>query len=231
MATSKTKTKVSKAKTRSKAKTSAAAKRAGGARKQAGAAVAGLDLGKYFDEVRIGGFSLDDMLAGANKNMEAIADANRAIIDGYTDIAKRQYEMLKDLLDELRKVSGDRSDVVKELKRVVEHARKDLNGLQKMATQTNQQAQKIVKRRADANIKAWKKLLDDAKKAAGKAPAKRKKAAAKKKKASVKRKSAAKKKTPVKKKKAAAKKKAAPRKKAASKKKAAPKKKAASSTS
>ncbi len=223
MATSKAKTKVSKAKSRARAATSAASKRAAGTRKQAGAALAGLDLGKYFDDVRIGSFSLDDVLAGANKNMEAIAEANRAIIDGYTDIAKRQYEMLKDLLDELRKVSGDRSEVVRELKRVVEHARKDLTGLQKMATRTNQQAQKIVKRRADANIKAWKKLLDDAKKAAGKAPAKRKKAAAKvkataKRKAAVaKAKTAAKKKAPAKKKKAAAKKKAAPRKKAASK--------------
>lgn len=217
MATSKTKTKVSKAKTRAKAKTSSAAKRAAGARKQAAAAVSGLDLSKYLDDVRIGSFSLDDMLAGANKNMEAIADANRAIIDGYTDIAKRQYEMLKDLLDELRKVSGDRSDVVKELKRVVEHARKDLTGLQKMASRTNQQAQKIVKRRADANIKAWKKLLDDAKKAAKKAPAKRKKAAAKVKAAAKKKKATVKKKkAPAKKKKAAAKKKAAPRKKAAS---------------
>lgn len=191
-----------------KTKAKAAVKRKKPAGKRAAGSKSGLDLGKYLEEVKIGNLSLEDVLGGANKNMEAIADANRAIIDGYTDIAKRQYEMLKDLLAELRKVSGDRSDVVKELKKVVDHARKDLNGLQKMASKTNSQAQSIVKKRAEANVKAWKKLLADARKSAGKKAPAAKKAVASKKSAP--------------KKKAAAKKKAAPRKKAAPKKKAAP---------
>lgn len=212
-----------KAKTTSKAKTKKkAVRKKTAARKTAKSAAAGMDLGKYLEDIKVGSFSLDDVLAGANKNMEAIADANRAIIDGYTDIARRQYEMLKDLLDELRKVSGERSEVVKDLKRVVEHARKDLTGLQKMASKTNRQAQNIVKKRADANIKAWKKLLDDARKAAGKAPARRKKAVAKAKTA-VKKKAVRKK--AVAKVKAAKKK--AVRKKAVAKRKTAAKKRAA----
>lgn len=196
------------------AKPKAKATRKSGSKKKTPAKkTAGMDLGKYLEDIKIGKYSLDDVLEGSSRNMEAVADANRAIIDGYTDIAKRQYEMLKDLLDELRKVAGDRDDVVKDLKRVVEQARKDAQTLQKMASKTNSQAQRIVKKRTDANVKAWKKLVAEAKKrVSGKRPAPKK--AATKKKAAPKRKAAAKSK-------AAPKKKAAPRKKAAAKKRPA----------
>jgi len=128
---------MAKAKTKSVAKTKASVKKK----------LSGLDLGKYLDEVKFGSYKLDDVLEGTSKNVQAIADANRAIVEGYIDIAKRQYEMLKDLLDDLKKVSGDRSDIVKELKKVVEQARKDVQVLQKMASKTNAAAQKIVKKR------------------------------------------------------------------------------------
>jgi iron-sulfur cluster repair protein YtfE (RIC family) len=245
-----------KAKTRTRAKTNAKtrAKKTTTRPKARSAArrkVAGLDLSRIMEDVRIGGYGLDDVLEGSSKNMEAIAQANRAIIDGYTDIARRQYEMLKDLLDQLRKVSGDRDAVVKDLKRVVEHARKDLHALQKMASKTNSQVQRIVKRRTDANIKAWKKLIAEAREAVGggdavdkvagavkeasdstKAAAKKTVAtarkAATKKVASGRKKAAVKKKAPAKKK-AAARKAAA--KKAPAKKRAAPRKKAPASKS
>ena len=93
--------------------------------------LSGLDLGKYIDEIKIGKYKLDDVLDGTSKNVQAVAEANRAIVDGYIDIAKRQYDMLKGLLDDLKKVGGDRSDMVKELKKVVEQARKDVSILQK----------------------------------------------------------------------------------------------------
>ena len=184
-----------------------AARKSGSKKRTPAKKTSGLDLGKYLDDIKIGKYSLDDVLEGSSRNMEAVADANRAIIDGYTDIAKRQYEMLKDLLDELRKVAGDRDDVVKDLKRVVEQARKDAQTLQKMASKTNSQAQRIVKKRTDANVKAWKKLVAEARKKVSGKRAAPKKAAARKK--------------------AAPKKKAAPRPKAAAKSKAAPKQKAA----
>lgn len=156
--------------------------------------------------LKIGNFSLDDVLKSTSKNVDALADANRAIIDGYTDIAKRQYEMLKELLRELTKVRGDRDVVVKDLKRLSEHAKRDVQALQKMAKKANSKAQQIVKKRAEANIKAWKKLVDEARKSVGgKAPAAKKSAP---------------------KKKVAAKKKAAPKKKAAARKRPAAKKKA-----
>ncbi len=166
--------------------------------------LSGLDLSKYLDDVKIGNFKLDDVFDGTTKNVQAIADANRAIVDGYIDIAKRQFDMLKDLLEDLRKVGGDRSDVVKELKKVVEQARKDVKALQKMASKTNAAAQKIVRKRTDANLKAWKKMVADAKKALGNKGAAPKKAAAKKpaskKKAAAKKRPAAKKKAPAKRK-------------------------------
>jgi hypothetical protein len=213
--------------TKTKTKTAARSVKKRNSRKKSSRAksLAGIDLGGYLDDVRIGSLTLDDVLAGANKNMEAIADANRVIIDGYTDIAKRQYEMLKDLLDELKKVSGERSQIVKDLKRVVDHARKDLNGLQKMASKTNGQVQKIVKRRAEENLKAWKKLVAEAKKAARKQAPAASKAAARKK-SVVKKKAAAAKKAAGKKK-VAVKKKVVARKKAATKVTAAKKKAAA----
>lgn len=176
------------------AKAASTGKSRSSAKKQRG----GLDLGKFLDEVKFGTFKLDDVLEGTNKNLQAIADANRAIVDGYVDIAKRQFDMLRDLLDDLKKVGAERSAVAKELRKVVEQARKDVKALQKMASKTNAAAQKIVKRRSDANLKAWKKLVADARKALGgkvatpkkiavKRPAAKKKAAAKKKPAARKR--------------------------------------------
>ncbi len=176
-------------------------------KKTAARRVEGLNLGKYMDEIKIGKYSWDDVLKSTSKNMDALAEANRAIIQGYTDIARRQYEMLKNLLRELRKVTGDRDEVVKELKRVVERARKDVKSLQTMATRTNSKAQRIVKKRAEANITAWKSLVAEARKSVGgRLPAIE---------------------MPVVVKKAAPKRKAAPKKKAVQKKKAAPRKKAA----
>lgn len=138
-----------------------------------------LDLSKYLEEIKIGSLSLDDVLDGGSKNLEAIASANRAMIDGYTDVAKRQYDMLKDLLSEARKVGGDKSEVVKELKSLVALAKKDVQVLQKMASKVNKDAQQIIKKRTDANIKAWKKLIADAKNSVSKAPPAAKKAAKK----------------------------------------------------
>jgi colicin import membrane protein len=167
----------------------------------------GLNLGKYMEDIKIGKYSWDDVLKSTSKNMDALADANRAIIQGYTDIARRQYEMLKNLLRELRKVAGDRDEVVKELKRVIARARKDVQSLQRIATKTNSKAQRIVKKRAEANISAWKMLVAEARKSVGgKLPSMEMPA-------------------PVKK--SAPKKKAAPKRKVVPKKKAAPKKNAA----
>lgn len=181
------------------AKAGKAGKSRSPARRKQGA----LDLGKFLEEVKFGNFKLDDVLEGTNKNLQAIADANRAIVDGYVDIAKRQFDMLRDLLDDLKKVGAERSSVAKELRKVVEQARRDVKALQKMASKTNAAAQKIVKRRSDANLKAWKKLVAEAraalggkvatpgkaspKKAAAKRPAAKKKTAAKKKPAARKR--------------------------------------------
>lgn len=181
--------------------------------KTAASKVAGLDLGKYIEEIKIGNYTWDDVLKSSSKNMDAVAAANRAIIDGYTDITKRQYEMLKGILRELRKVKGDRDVVVKELKRVIARARRDVQALQKMASRTNSKARLIVKKRAEANIKAWKKLVAQARKSVGgKLPAMEMPAAIKK---------------AAPKKKVASKKKAVPKKKVVAKKKAAPKRKAA----
>lgn len=181
--------------------------------------VAGLDLGRLVEDIKIGKYSLEDMLKSSSKNVSAIAEANRAIIDGYTDIAKRQYEMLKGMLRELRKVRGDRDVVVKELKRLIERAKKDMHVLQKIASRANSKAQGIVRRRAEANIKAWRKLVAEARTSVGgklpamEMPTSKKKAAPKKKVTA--------------RKKVAPRKKATPGKKAPARKKAAPKRKTA----
>lgn len=190
----------------------AAKPRAATAKRTVKKKLGGLDLSKYLDDVKIGNYTLEDVLDGTSKNLQAIADANRAIVEGYIDIAKRQYDMLKGLLEDLKNVGGGRSDAAKELRKVVEQARKDVQVLQKMASKTNSAAQRIVKKRSDANLKAWKKMVADARKSLSKKPA-AKKAAAKKRPAA--KKKAAAKKRPVAKKKPAARKKAAPKRKAA----------------
>ncbi len=196
-----------------------AARKSAAKLKTAANKVVGQNFGKYIEDIKIGKYSWDDVLKSTSKNMDAVAEANRAILDGYTDIARRQYKMLKGILSELRKVRGDRDAVVKELKRVIERARKDVKALQKMAISTNSKAQRIVKRRAEANLKAFKELVAAARKSVGgkippmEMPVTKMKAATKKKTAA--------------KGKASSKRKAAPRKKAAAKRKAAPKRKAA----
>jgi hypothetical protein len=186
-----------------KAKPKARVARKSTAKKRtASSPISGLDLGKYKDDIKIGKYSWGDVLKNTSKNMEAFAEANRAIIDGYTDIARRQYEMLKGLLRELRRVRGDRDAVVRDLKRLIERVRKDGQALQKMASRTNSKAQRIVKKRAEANLEAWKKLVAEARKSVGGAlpdlevPDIKKKVAAMKKKAAPKKKKAAARKRP-----------------------------------
>jgi hypothetical protein len=200
-----------------KAKPKARAARGRAAKRGTGKSAA-LNLGRYMDEIKIGNYSWDDVLQSTHRNMNAFAEANRTIIEGYTDIAKRQFAMLKGLLRELRKVRGDRDAVVKELKRVIERARKDAQTLQKIAKRTNSKAQRIVQKRAAANLEAWKLLVTEARKAVSGKPgtvmdkikaAPRKKMAANKKSAPQKRKAAPRKK------KAATRRKAAPKKKSA----------------
>ncbi|HEY6130409.1 MAG TPA: hypothetical protein VIV27_00245 [Halioglobus sp.] len=144
-----------------------AARKSSAKKRSTSGKIAGVDIGKYMEEIKIGKYSWSDMLKSTSKNMDAFAEANRAIIDGYTDIAKRQYEMLKGLLRELRKVRGDRDAIVKELKRVIGHAKRDLQALQKMASKTNSKAQRIVKKRAEANLESWKKMVAEARKSVG----------------------------------------------------------------
>lgn len=170
------------------------------------ASIGGLDIGKHLEQIKFGKFTWDDLLKSTSKNMDAVAEANRAIIDGYTDIARRQFAMLKELLRELRKVRGDRDAVVKELKRVIKRAKGDVQALQKLASKTNSKAQRIVKKRAEANLKAWQNMVAEARKSVSqKLPAMKKSVAGKK----------------AAPKKAAAKRKAAPRKKAAARKRPA----------
>lgn len=189
-----------------KAKTKARTTRSSTTKRSTGK-VAGLNLSKYLDEFKIGNYSWDDVLKSTSKNMDAFAEANRTLVEGYTEVAKRQYAMLKSLLRELRKVRGDRDAVVKELKRVIEHARKDMQTLQKIARTTNNKAQRIVQKRAAANLEAWKLLVSEAREAITAISSK---------------------KPPVKKQAVPARKAAAPRKKkAAARRKAAPKKRSA----
>ena len=112
--------------------------------------------------LKLSELKLEDLIQGGNKNIKAIADANRAIIDGYTDLAKRQYDMLKDFFDEVKGLGGDRNELKAQLKEMLDLAKEDVSALQKMANKTNSQAQKILKKRTEANIKAWKDLIEDA---------------------------------------------------------------------
>lgn len=117
------------------------------------------DLSKYIHDAQIGDLKLEAVLEGGSKNMQAIVAANKAITEGYADVAKRQYEILRELLEEAITISGRKSKKAKELKQLVKYARKDLQGLLKMARKANAEAQKIISKRTDANIKAWKKLI------------------------------------------------------------------------
>lgn len=122
------------------------------------------DVNKYIQDVKIGDLKLETILQGSSNNMQAIAAANKAIIDGYTDVAKCEYEMLKELLNEIKAIGGRKSDTAKQLKKLVKHTKKDLQDLLKMAKKTNADTQRIITKRSNANSKAWKKVVDDTRK-------------------------------------------------------------------
>lgn len=114
-------------------------------------------------QMTLADLKLEDVLKGSNKNIEAIAEANRAIFDGYTELAKRQYEMLKEFIEELKEIGADEGDLTSKLKQVMETAKDDVLVLQKLANKTNAQAQKIIKKRTDANLNVFRDLMSDAK--------------------------------------------------------------------
>ena len=64
---------------REKAKPKGKSARKGAAKKKTTAKkIAGVDLGKYLDDIKIGNYSLESVLEGSSRNMNAVADANRA---------------------------------------------------------------------------------------------------------------------------------------------------------
>lgn len=119
-------------------------------------------LSEFIEDFKIGSVSFDDVLQGSTRNMEAIADANRTIIDGYSELAKRQYEMLKDFLEQLKDVAGTDAALNDKIKTILDTAKKDVQDLQEMASKTNSEAQGIIKKRTSANIDAWKEVYEEA---------------------------------------------------------------------
>ncbi len=147
--------------------------------KKSGAKSESKSLTAYLEDIKFGSLSIEDVVQGSTKNLEAIADANRAIIDGYTDLAKRQYEMLKEFIEQIKELAGDDAELSDKFKAILDTAKKDVQDLQKIASGTNSQAQDILKKRTRANLDAWKKVIEEAKtrfskadsKAAKRAPA------------------------------------------------------------
>ena len=81
MAAAKAKPKA-RSKAKSKPKARPKAKKASAKRKST---AGGMNLSKYMDDLRIGGYSLDDVLESSHKNIDALADANRQVsFQGFT---------------------------------------------------------------------------------------------------------------------------------------------------
>ncbi len=60
-----------------------------------------MDLSKFAGDFKMPGIDMDAMLAAQQKNLQAVAEANKLAVEGLQAVAKRQTDVLKQSMEEM----------------------------------------------------------------------------------------------------------------------------------
>ena len=120
-----------------------------------------LDFNELLGQVQLPGVDLEQLVEHGRKNIEAVQQANQAVIDGWQAIAEKQADVFREAMESLQKamtegLSGSTSESGKrqaELAREgFETALENVRQLAEIAADSQSKAVEIMRERFEANM-------------------------------------------------------------------------------
>ena len=119
-----------------------------------------VDFNELLGQFQLPGVDMEQLVEQGRKNIEAVQQANQAVIDGWQAIAEKQADVFRETMDGLQKamnegLSGSTSEGQAELAREgFETALDNVRQLAEIATDSQTKAFEIMRERIEANMQA-----------------------------------------------------------------------------
>ncbi|MEE8272509.1 MAG: phasin family protein [Alphaproteobacteria bacterium] len=130
-----------------------------------------MDINKMMADFKVPGVDMDALLATQRKNIEAVTAANQLAAEGMQAVARRQFEILRQTMEEMSAMATEvmgagspEASVAKQAeltKQAVEKTLGNIKEMSEMIAKSNFEAAEVISKRVSAN-------LDDIKSAASK---------------------------------------------------------------
>ena len=126
-----------------------------------------LDVTKMFGEFKAPGFDADKLMREQKKNLEALAAANKAAIDGYQAVLRRQGEHLKETMELVSTAmregwsgaspEANRNKQAELAKAAFDRALSNMRELSEMAAKSNREAFDKISERMKESLEEFRK--------------------------------------------------------------------------
>ena len=111
----------------------------------------GLDLGEMMAQFQVPGVDLGALMDRGRDDMEALRQANQAMVEGFTALARKQGEIFRQTLEEWRRAASEgRAPSPQE---GFETALGNMRELAEIAAESQVKAAEIVRERVEANLR------------------------------------------------------------------------------
>lgn len=133
---------------------------------------AAFDLNKMFADLKLPGFDAAAIAAAQQKNLDAVAEANKRALEGYQALAKRQAEIFRENLNEMAEMmktasSSPEANATKQaelIRQTIEKSLAHMRELTEMASKTNSEAYHALNQRMNETLEEFKSSFGKAKK-------------------------------------------------------------------
>lgn len=122
------------------------------------------DLTKMFEQFKIPGVDMSAIAEARRKDMEALAEANKAVYEGMQALANKQAEMLKQAVEGIQGAAsgGGASDPAKQAelaRKACEKTLSDMKDLAEIASKSQASAMASITQRATQNMQEIKNMM------------------------------------------------------------------------
>ncbi|HXH03141.1 MAG TPA: TIGR01841 family phasin [Candidatus Competibacteraceae bacterium] len=128
--------------------------------------MASFDPGKMLKDFRVPGVDMDSLLAAQRKNIEALTAANKAAVEGMQAVAKRQSEILTQVMAEAQQAmqqlaaAKDAQDLTNKqaelFKQAFEKALANMKELAELVNKANMDAFAVINQRLNESLEELK---------------------------------------------------------------------------
>lgn len=128
------------------------------------------DFDSLFKQMQVPGLDMDAMMAAYRKNVEAVAAATQAVNEGMQSLIRRQAEIIKDSLEQMRVATAELSSAKdsKELadrqaeiaRQAFEKASANMKELAELMTKSNADSLKIIQARMNTGLTELQDMMN-----------------------------------------------------------------------